>query len=75
MVVRVRLEVLQLSSGGSGSAGRAGFNDDGRHSGPRARGVAFGVLNFVDLAGSERVEKSGSADNKTLLREAQVCCN
>jgi hypothetical protein len=64
LVVRIRLEVLELA--GSDDACAAGGALAGG-----AQGVAFGVLNLVDLAGSERVEKSGSCESKSLMREAQ----
>jgi hypothetical protein len=85
LVVRVRLEVLELCTGGGGvegdGAGAGGGALPHEFSGSGgcgvsvsgsggAKGVAFGVLNLVDLAGSERVEKSGSAESKALMREA-----
>jgi hypothetical protein len=85
LVVRVRLEVLELEAdaaggcggaggaggdGGPPAAGRQGAGGPPGRGGPCARGVAFGLLNLVDLAGSERTEKSGSADSKPLMREA-----
>ncbi|GBF95987.1 hypothetical protein Rsub_08802 [Raphidocelis subcapitata] len=67
LVVRVRLEVLELGAlDGSASAGDGG----GMAPLASARGVAFGVLNMVDLAGSERVAKTGSNESQSLLREA-----
>ncbi|KAI8475197.1 MAG: hypothetical protein J3K34DRAFT_487111 [Monoraphidium minutum] len=74
LVVRVRLEVLELAASGSPTGGPARGGPAGRGAsgggGGVAAGVAFGVLNLVDLAGSERIEKSGSAESKALLREA-----
>jgi hypothetical protein len=101
LVVRVRLEVLQLalcagdslgprparpmlggsargscggSSGGGSSGGGSSSGSGGSSGGPAGgggRGLALSVLNLVDLAGSERVEKSGSVESKSLMREAQ----
>jgi len=64
LVVRVRLEVLELA-GGDAYGGGGGLRSR------LTQGVAFGLLNLVDLAGSERVEKSGSSESKSLMREAQ----
>jgi hypothetical protein len=59
------------SSGASSGASSGGGSGGGGIRTPRARGLAFGLLNLVDLAGSERVEHSGSAASKALMREAR----
>lgn len=59
LVVRIRLEVLELAGGAHPEGGSS------------ARGVAFGSLTLVDLAaGTERMERRAHADSRAAQREA-----
>ncbi|WIA37749.1 hypothetical protein OEZ86_014626 [Tetradesmus obliquus] len=69
LILRIRVETLQLSSSLGGVEPSDGVKPAaGAGSGPAS--VSFSLLNLVDLAGSERIDKSGSADTPLRLREA-----
>ncbi|KAF6261491.1 P-loop containing nucleoside triphosphate hydrolase protein [Scenedesmus sp. NREL 46B-D3] len=68
LILRIKVEILQLSSSLGGVDPGSGVKPAGAGSGPAS--VSFSLLNLVDLAGSERIDKSGSSDTPLRLREA-----
>lgn len=77
LIIRIRVQAVatqaaasssQAAEGASASTSSAAAGAAG--GGPGSCTCTCGVLNLVDLAGSERVDKTGSADSTTRLREA-----